>query len=124
MLIVDDEVLLLRAFGRLLAASFDVTTAAGGAAAIALRQADSDRFDVIFSDLSGPEVRGMDLYRWLAERRPALAARAVFMPGGAFSLAAREFLEKIANPRLGKPFAREDAARVVSQLMQPAVALG
>lgn len=116
-LLVDDEVFLLRALKRLLARHFDIETAEGGREAIRLLEsAPADRFDVLFSDLSMPEVSGRDLYRWLVEHRPGLAARTVFMTGGAFSSGTREFLAEVSNPRIGKPFTAETAAAVIANL--------
>jgi FixJ family two-component response regulator len=50
-----------------------------------------------------PEMSGMDLHRELARLAPAQAERIIFLTGGAFSPAAREFLDTVANPRLEKP---------------------
>lgn len=104
-LLVDDELYLLRAVQRMLAREFEVTAATGGRMAIELlEKAAPDTFDVVVSDLSMPEVSGMDLHAWLVEHRPALARRTVFATGGAFTSQAREFLDRVANPRIEKPF--------------------
>jgi CheY-like chemotaxis protein len=51
-----------------------------------------------------PEMTGMDLHATLAERDPATAARMIFMTGGAFTARARDFLDRVPNARLEKPF--------------------
>lgn len=117
-LLVDDEVFLLRALKRLLSRDFDVETVEGGRAAIHLLESSpAGRFDVLFSDLSMPEVSGRDLYRWLVAHRPALAARTVFMTGGAFSSDTRAFLAEVKNPQIGKPFTAGTAAKVIADLI-------
>ncbi len=104
-LLVDDELYLLRAVQRMLSRDFEVAAAAGGRAAIELLDTLApNHFDVVLSDLTMPEVSGMDLFRWLEEHRPQLAKRTVFMTGGAFTSLARTFLERIDNPRIEKPF--------------------
>jgi CheY-like chemotaxis protein len=55
-------------------------------------------------DLMMPEMTGMDLHAELSSRDPALAERLVFMTGGAFTPAAREFLDRVVNARVEKPF--------------------
>lgn len=51
-----------------------------------------------------PEMSGMDFYDELARRFPDLAARVVFVSGGAFTPDARSFLDHVTNPLLEKPF--------------------
>ena len=51
-----------------------------------------------------PETTGMDLYLRLADERPALLERFIFMSGGAFDPGAREFLHSVPNARIDKPF--------------------
>ena len=104
-LLVDDELYLLRAMQRMLSREFEVAAATGGRAAIELLDTLApNHFDVVLSDLTMPEVSGMDLFRWLEEHRPQLAKRTVFMTGGAFTSLARTFLERIDNARIEKPF--------------------
>jgi CheY-like chemotaxis protein len=63
-----------------------------------------ERFDVIVCDLMMPEMTGMDLHSRLSQSRPADAARMVFLTGGAFTSEAREFLDRVTNQRVEKPF--------------------
>jgi len=62
-----------------------------------------ERFDVIVSDLMMPEMTGMALYDEVQRVAADQAERMVFMTGGAFTAAAREFLERVENPRIDKP---------------------
>ena len=112
-LVVDDDPLLRRMLSRALNAH-DLTLATDGQEALAaIRGA---RFDAIVCDLMMPVMSGMDLYAELARTSPELLDRIVFVTGGAFTPAARSFLERVPNARLEKPFSpvtlRELVARV------------
>jgi signal transduction histidine kinase/CheY-like chemotaxis protein len=61
-------------------------------------------FDVILSDLMMPGVSGMNFYDELLRRSPALAERLVFVTGGASTPAAIDFLARVQNERVEKPF--------------------
>jgi DNA-binding NtrC family response regulator len=65
---------------------------------------DNPRFDAIVCDLMMPDISGMELYQWLHARVPALADRMIFMTGGAYTDSARDFLDRVGNPRVQKPF--------------------
>jgi FixJ family two-component response regulator len=68
-----------------------------------------------------PEMSGMDLYRELSARDERLARRMVFLTGGAFTPAAREFLERESVLCIEKPF-ELDTIRVAlaRKLAEPA----
>jgi len=61
-------------------------------------------------------MSGMDVHAKLSCGRPALAQRVVFMTGGAFSVIAQRFLDEVKNPRLDKPFSRDDVLGAVNQV--------
>jgi len=111
-LVVDDELLLARSLKRLLSPEHDVESAGSGREALALL-GNGRRFDVILCDLMMPELSGMDLHAELSRSAPELAARMVFLTGGAFTPSAREFLERVPNPRVEKPFNLEELKRIV-----------
>ena len=46
----------------------------------------------------------MELYAQLETAVPERARRMVFITGGAYTPAARAFLERVRNPRVEKPF--------------------
>jgi PAS domain S-box-containing protein len=103
-LVVDDAPQVARSLARGLAGLHDVEVASDGREALALLTDDRNDFDVVLCDVMMPDVSGVDLYQQIAARRPELAARFVFMTGGAFTKAAHEFLERVPNPRIDKPF--------------------
>ncbi len=101
-LVVDDEPLVGAVLRRTLA-EHDVTLVESADAALARIDA-GDRFDVVLCDLLMPGTSGMDLYRAVAARDPSLARGFVFLTGGAFTPAARAFLESEPVDLLEKPF--------------------
>jgi PAS domain S-box-containing protein len=62
------------------------------------------RFDLILCDMMMPLMTGMEFYTRLAAMAPDQADRVVFMTGGAFTPRAREFLARLPNLRIEKPF--------------------
>jgi nitrogen-specific signal transduction histidine kinase/CheY-like chemotaxis protein len=111
-LVVDDEPLLGQVVCRLLQPEHRVVLETDAPAALA-RIAAGERFDVLLCDLMMPGMTGMGFYERLAAQRPELLDRVVFMTGGAFTASAREFLERVPNPQLTKPFSVEDLRRVL-----------
>ncbi|HEY6003998.1 MAG TPA: PAS domain S-box protein [Anaeromyxobacter sp.] len=118
-LVVDDEPLVSRALSRMLSPLHDVVARTSGQAALELLREDR-AFDVVFCDLMMPGMTGMELHAALAATLPDVAARMVFLTGGAFTPAAREFLDGIANPYLEKPVDRGTLRDVVARAMAPA----
>ena len=82
----------------------DVTVATGGKEALGLLLAPGAAFDVVFCDLSMPEMSGPECFEELRKRRPDLAARIVFLTGGAHTGDGQAFLRSVPNERLEKPF--------------------
>jgi signal transduction histidine kinase/ActR/RegA family two-component response regulator len=102
-LVVDDEPLVGTIIARSLSGEFDVVPVGGAAEALDLL-ARGEKFDVIFSDLLMPGMTGMDLHRELGRLDPGLASKMVFLSGGAFTEAARDFLARPGVECIGKPF--------------------
>jgi CheY-like chemotaxis protein len=59
---------------------------------------------VLLCDLMMPGMDAPALYDELCRIAPAQAERMVFMTGGAFTIRARDFLERVPNARVDKPF--------------------
>ena len=111
-LVVDDEVLIGRLIQAGLADEAEVLALRSGKDALELLQKD-DGFDVILSDLMMPDVTGMELYACLQANAPELAARMVFMTGGAFTPQDRRFLDQMEGARVAKPFSMADIRRAI-----------
>jgi DNA-binding NtrC family response regulator len=110
-LVVDDEPLVGSAIRRALAAEHDVTVVPG--AGQALERLGRERFDAVVSDLLMPDLSGMDLYAEVQRRDPSLAPHVVFVTGGAFTPAARQFVEAHRERCLEKPFEAAQLRRLV-----------
>jgi len=67
-----------------------------------------------------PEVSGMEVFGRVAERRPEIASRFVFMTGGAFTPQAREFLKQTHLVCLEKPFELHQIRDLVRERAEPA----
>jgi CheY-like chemotaxis protein len=117
-LVVDDEPMLASAIRRVLARHHDVVTTTRALDALERLRAGAT-FDIIFSDLMMPQVTGMELYARLCEEFPDQALRVVFLTGGAFTQAARDFLAKVKNPTLEKPIDRRGLLALVSERFRP-----
>lgn len=112
-LIVDDEPSMGRTLAIALGPEFDVEIATSGEAALAILDRD-ETFEVILCDLMMPGVSGMDVHARLKADHPELAARMVFMTGGAYTPRARTFLQQVAPRCLQKPFFIDDVRAAVS----------
>jgi two-component system, cell cycle sensor histidine kinase and response regulator CckA len=115
-LVVDDEESVRKTMIRLFGQAHEVVCAGSGQAAQAILARDAS-FDVILCDLMMPEMTGMDLHAWLAARDPALAARIVFITGGAFTPRASEYLAHAGNIKVDKPFDPANLRKLVSKLI-------
>ncbi len=100
-LVVDDEPVIARLIQKALV-GHQVTIAHDGRQAVALM--GEHAYDVILCDLIMPEMTGMDVYRAALQRATPMHERIVFMTGGAFTQRARDFLQRVPNMRIEKPF--------------------
>jgi signal transduction histidine kinase len=102
-LVVDDEPIVCFSLERLLATEGDVVALTNAREALARIRA-GERFDVILCDLLMPEMDAPSLHAELLAVAPDQADRMVFVTGGAFTVRARDFLDRVPNERLAKPF--------------------
>jgi CheY-like chemotaxis protein len=80
LLIIDDEVMILRALERELEGDFEIVSARTGAEAAAAVK--NGRFDVVLCDVNLAGENGHDVVHELDRAVPGLAAHTVFMSGG------------------------------------------
>ncbi len=113
-LIVDDEPLIRRALARVLERAHDVVAVESGEQARALLLTDP-AFDVILCDLMMPDMTGMELHALLAKTAPLLAARVIFISGGAFTPPAAEYLSGVQNTLVEKPFNLRELSMLVGR---------
>ena len=127
LLVVDDDPLVSSALRRTLARDHEVEVEANARRALELLTSPEGGYDVILCDLMMPEMTGMELHAHLLASSPERARRMVFITGGAYTPAAKEFLETVSNARVEKPFdsdtLREQVREWVKQARQEAPTL-
>jgi CheY-like chemotaxis protein len=115
-LVVDDEPAIRTMLVNILGTQHEVTTAESGEEARVLLEQDQ-AFDLILCDLMMLEMTGMALHGWLASQYPALAARLVFISGGAFTPCALEYVQRVGNRLVQKPFEIAALTGLVSEMI-------
>ena len=102
-LIIDDDALVRVSLGHILNLDHDVTLCDSGLAALD-RFAAGERFDAVLCDVNMPGMDGPDLYDAMQAMVPDQLRRTIFLTGGAYTLRAQEFLARIDNEQMEKPF--------------------
>jgi PAS domain S-box-containing protein len=113
-LVVDDEPFIGDAVRRLVVPLHEVSVVASSEEALARIRAGG-HYDVILCDLMMPRMNGVQLHDEVARFSPELADRMLFITGGAFTPAARDFLEGRQNRILEKPFDARSLMRAVQE---------
>jgi PAS domain S-box-containing protein len=116
-LLIDDEPMLVNVLSRILSAEHDTIKTNSGQGALALLLS-GEHFDLILCDLMMPEMTGMDLYAELKRRMPQMADSIIFMTGGAFTSGAQEFLTRVPNLQIEKPFKQNQIRALVNERIQ------
>jgi signal transduction histidine kinase len=111
-LLVDDEPLVCASLYRVLSRHFDVAPHTSALHALQLLRA-GERFDAVLCDLMMPEMTGMAFYEELTRLSPPQAEVTIFLTGGAFTESARDFLARVPNPHLTKPFEPAEVVALV-----------
>ena len=102
-LVLDDEPMVGSAVSRVLSRHHDVVTLTRGADALdAIR--GGAQFDVIICDIMMPQMSGQEFFNEMQKHDASTAGRIIFLTGGAFTPAARAFLDTITNTQVDKPF--------------------
>lgn len=101
-LVVDDELAVATMLSRILCEEHDVETASSAEQALHLME--ETHFDVVFCDLLMPNMTGMDFFDEVARRYSGRENQIAFMTGGAFTPRAAQFLARVPNLRIEKPF--------------------
>ncbi len=118
-LVVDDDPKVGAALKRSLRANHDVTVETDARVALELA-AHPNPHDVILCDLMMPHITGMDFHAALLTRAPDMAARTVFMTGGAFTAAARAFVDSMGGRMVHKPLDLPELREALLRAARPA----
>ena len=114
-LVVDDEELIVRSLTRILADHATVVGETVAERALALILSDAS-FDVIICDVMMDGMSGVELHERVARERPDVAARFVFITGGAYTAHAQSYLERVPNKQLEKPFVVADLVAEIDRV--------
>jgi signal transduction histidine kinase len=113
-LVIDDEPFIGRVIRGALKSEHDVVTVQRASEALA-RLEQGETFDLVLCDVVMPDLSGPEFYAKVAARWPQLAARLVFMTGGAFTPGTVAFMKNVPTAVLSKPFALDDLRRLVRE---------
>jgi len=103
-ILIEDDSMVARALTlQLRAAGYRVTAVNDGKEGLELLRSRPE-VDLVFCDLMMTGMTGMDLAEALAAEAPEVAAKIVFMTGGAFLPRAREFVARHFDRTVDKPF--------------------
>ncbi len=116
-LLVDDELYLLKSYMRRLKDRFEVTASDSGKEALQVLT-DDGNFDAVVCDLLMPDLPGYRLYTEAVKKVPALADKFVFVTGGAFSDDAGKFMDDTELPVLQKPFPLDKLVEAIDKLLK------
>jgi two-component system cell cycle sensor histidine kinase/response regulator CckA len=122
-LVVDDEPMFGWTMARMIEDSHEVVVETAARSALS-RIAAGENFDVVLCDLMMPDMTGMEFHAALSRCGSNLTSRIVFTTGGAFTPAARAFLDRVPNPRLAKPFTKNELEVALASVIAKAGAPG
>ena len=116
-LIVEDNPMMRRVLGRILAGN-QITEASDGSQALEVLETD-DGYDLILSDFEmGTGMNGGDFYCELVRKHATLADRLVFVTGTE-DPDHRKFISETLRPRVSKPFRSDELNYVISAIVGP-----
>jgi two-component system NtrC family sensor kinase len=116
-LVVDDESsiqTLLRDVLSLDGHQVDVASSGGEA----LQHMFQRQYDLIITDIKMPEMSGQEFYRRVRDIDREQAERMVFITGDTVNVATRQFLQRVSNPCLVKPFKVNEVREIVERQLR------
>jgi CheY-like chemotaxis protein len=116
-LLVDDEPLLLKSFARYLGGvcGHDVFCAGSGGEALAQLET-GETVDLIFCDLTMPDIDGVDVHRAICEHHPQWRGRFVFLTGGATDEATGSYVRDSGALVLSKPVRQSSFDKILADV--------
>jgi len=120
-LVVDDEPLVCASLYRVLSRDFDVVPHTSAHHALSLVRA-GERFDAVLCDLMMPEMSGIAFHQELSRLQPGLAAQVVFLSGDSFTNSTQEFLQRVPNLCIQKPFDPAELITLLAERCRPRTA--
>ncbi len=115
-LIVDDEIAICQFCQRVLAEEeFEVDISFNGRAQSVISEQE---YDLYLLDIKMPVIGGRDIYKWLQEMYPHIAAKVIFITGSAIGEDTESFLQSSGRQVLFKPFTIEELKATVTQTLK------
>jgi len=122
-MVVDDERTILESLSRILRRDLGIVETFDDPRAALAAIARGERYDVVFSDILMPHMTGMELYRAVRQIDADQSDRFVFISGDITRVDIQEFLARVSNERLEKPFSIQNvrgiARRFVASRAKP-----
>ena len=115
-LIVDDELQFGRTLQMLLSLTHEAAFTPRATEALEWIQGGK-HYDAILCDLMMADVTGRQFFEELSQISPALARRVIFMTGGAYTPASLDFVARMTNPIITKPFTSADLDKLLIPLL-------
>jgi len=116
-MLVDDNELVAKSIKRLYCNEYEITTAISAKEGLKLLATTESQFDIIVSDISMPDMDGMEFFYRIEEAFPELVERVIFMSGGATTVAQEQFLSKHRCRQLNKPFQPAELRQIISAIL-------
>ncbi len=116
LLVIDDDALVRVSLGHILSLDHEVTLCDSGASALKYFEAGA-RFDAILCDVNMPGMDGPELYEAMKSIVPDQLDRTIFLTGGAYTARAQEFLARVPNQQMEKPFEFEALRAVLARFI-------
>jgi two-component system NtrC family sensor kinase len=91
-----------------------------GSGAEALRHMFQRQYDLIITDIKMPEMSGQEFHRRVRDIDREQAERMVFITGDTVNVATRQFLQRVSNPCLAKPFKMGEIREIVERQLRQA----
>jgi two-component system, NtrC family, sensor kinase len=101
-LLVDDELAIARGLARALGHDVDTVIVGSGAEALTILK-ESERFDLVVSDITMPGMTGSELFERARALDPSIGRRFVFLSGGGIDEHEEERVRVTGVRRLTKP---------------------
>ena len=118
-LVVDDEPVVIEVVAQgLQRIGYQVERAGGGTQA--LTRLEAGGYDIVLSDVRMPGMGGLELFRAIQRRYPALEDRVIFMTGETIGEQVNQALAETGLPILVKPFGVGRVHRAIQALLNPA----
>jgi CheY-like chemotaxis protein len=115
--VIDDERTILQSLGRILRREVGVIELVDDPREALSLFERGERFDVVFCDILMPQMTGIELYEAIRQLAPARLERFVFLSGDMTRPEIQQFLSRIDNERVEKPFGIENIRAIARRFV-------